>query len=369
MKRGSVIKRGKGWRIKFDAEPINGKRQQRYETFHGTKSDAHKRLRELLHDADKGTLPEPNHQTVGEYLTAWLGMTHEQSPKTLERYRELVANQIVPHLGGIKLQKLKPEHVQAWHRRLLDSGLAPRTIGHAHRLLNKVLGVAVKNGTLARNVVGVHQPPKAEDTEIEILTSEQVVDVLTALEGNALFAIVSLALATGMRRGELLGLQWGDIDLESGTLKVERAVEETSAGLRLKPPKTKRGRRNISLPSEAVTMLRARKVQQMETRLVLGQGQVRTDTLVFSNIEGGLMRPRNVSKAWWRLVTSHSLPRVSLHSLRHTHVSMLINAGVDILTISRRLGHSKAAITLDVYGHLVVGADAAAAKAIEGLFV
>ena len=113
------------------------------------------------------------------------------------------------------------------------------------------------------------QLDKAEDTEIEILTSQQVADVLTALEGHALFPIVSLALATGMRRGELLGLQWGDIELDTGTLKVERAVEETGAGLRLKTSEA----RGISLASETVTMLRARKVQQMETRLVLGQGQ------------------------------------------------------------------------------------------------
>jgi integrase len=165
-----------------------------------------------------------------------------------------------------------------------------------------------------------------------------------------------------MRRGELLGLQWGDVDLGVGSLRVERSVEETRQGLRLKPPKTRRGRRTIRLSTHASTLLRVHKVKQLELRLGLGLGKIEPTTLVFSTVEGGLLRPRNITKAWWRVV-----PDKQFHSLRHTHASMLINAGVDTLTISRRLGHSKAAITLDTYGHLVAGADEAAAAAIEGV--
>jgi integrase len=159
----------------------------------------------------------------------------------------------------------------------------------------------------------------------------------------------------------------GDIDLDGGTLRVERSVEETKAGLRLKPPKTKRGRRNITLPSDTVTMLRAVKVNMMEVRLVLGMGNLTPSTLVFSTVDGGLLRPRNISKAWWRAREAMKLPVVSFHAFRHSHASMLIRAGVDVLTISRRLGHAQASITLDVYGHLFEGADTAAAKAIAGI--
>jgi integrase len=148
---------------------------------------------------------------------------------------------------------------------------------------------------------------------------------------------------------------------------VERSLEETKAGLRLKPPKTKRGRRNITLPPEAVAMLRAHKVKLLELRLVLGLGKITPDTLVFSSIEGALLSPHAISRSWRLFLIGKKLPRVPFHALRHTHVSVLIRAGVDILTISRRLGHSKASVTLDVYGHLIGGADAAAAKAIEGV--
>ena len=147
-----------------------------------------------------------------------------------------------------KLQKLRPEHIPQWHGTLLKTGLAPRTVGHAHRLLARVLGYAVENGTLARNVAVIRKPPKVEEQEIEILTPSRSPRCCAKLAGHALLSVVELALATGMRRGELLGLQWGDVDLDAGTLRVERSVEETKAGLRLKPPKTKRGRRNIRLP-------------------------------------------------------------------------------------------------------------------------
>jgi integrase len=200
---------------------------------------------------------------VAEYLRSWLRSAHEQSPKTLERYGELAERQIIPHLGRYPLQKLKPEHVQEWHSTLLNNGLSARTVTHANRVLSLAFGRAVQNGALARNVASVHRPPTVEDTEIEILSPEQIMAVLDSLQGHSLHPIVSLALATGIRRGELLGLQWGDVNLDAATLRVERSLEETKTGLRLKPPKTKRGRRNITLPSDTVAMLRAYKVQRL----------------------------------------------------------------------------------------------------------
>jgi integrase len=148
--------------------------------------------------------------------------------------------------------------------------------------------------------------------------------VLTKLEGHTLFPIVAVALGTGLRRGELLGLQWGDIDLDAATLRVERSVEETKVGLRLKAPKTRRGRRNIKLPADAVAVLRDHKVQQLDIRLALGMGKPDATTLVFSDVEGELLKPHTISRAWRRVVASKKLPAVTFHALRHTHASMLI---------------------------------------------
>jgi integrase len=210
-----------------------------------------------------------------------------------------------------------------------------------------------------------HSRPLSWRHEVDILAPGEITAVLEALKGHTLYPIVALALATGMRRGELLALEWGDIDLDRAMLTVHRSVEETKAGLWVKPPKTKRGRRNIGLPAEAVAMLRERRKQQIELRLALGQGG--QPVLVFSTIEGGYLKPNGLSRSWRQTCRARGLPRVQFHAVRHTHASTLIRAGVDVLTISRRLGHSAAAMTLDVYGHLMEGSDAAAAKAIEGV--
>jgi integrase len=148
-------------------------------------------------------------------------------------------------------------------------------------------------------------------------------------------------------------------------LRVERSVEETKRGLRVKAPKTRRSRRNIGLAPDAVAMLRAHRKQQIELRLALGQGG--SPVLVFSTIEGEMLSPDNLSRDWRRICDARRLPRCSFHALRHCHASKLIREGVDILTVSRRLGHSNASLTLDVYGHLIEGGDAAAVKAIDGL--
>jgi integrase len=222
-----------------------------------------------------------------------------------------------------------------------------------------------------KSVAATHSPPKVEEHEVPILPAEKIPALLEALQGHMLYPVVSLALATGMLRGELLALQWGDVELDATKpfLRVERSVEETKAGLRVKPPKTKRGRRTISLPPDTVAMLRAHKVKQMETRLALGMGKPDETTLVLSDVEGRLISPHSVSRAWCMACKTRKLPRVPFHALRHTHVSVLIGKGVDILTISRRLGHSKASVTLDVYGHLIGGADEAAAKAIGEVLI
>jgi integrase len=364
--RGSIRKRGaSSWRLVFDVSTADGKRKQRSVTVRGSYRDAQKELTRLLSSADSGTLPDPTRQTVGENLTAWLDGAHDLSPKTLERYRELAARQIMPHLGAIKLSSLKSAQVADWHGKLIAAGLSAQTVVHAHRILSFALKRAVSHNTVSRNVAAVVRPPKVEAQEVEILEPDQLALVMTGLEGHWLRPIARLALASGMRRGELLGLQWADIDLDRAIIRVERSVEETRAGLRIKPPKSKRGRRSLSVPSETVTMLREHRKWQIELRLAIGQGG--QPLLVFSNVEGGLLSPDNLSRDWGRVCRQRRLPRVSFHSLRHTHASLLLAAGVPMLTVSRRLGHAKVSTTLDVYGHLMPGADADAAKAIEGV--
>jgi integrase len=372
--RGNITRRGRrSWRLKFDAgTDATGQRQTRYITVKGRLQDAQRELTRLLSAADAGTLPEPSSTTVAEYLRAWLDGQHGLGAKTAERYRELAARQIVPHLGAVQLQRLRPKHVEDWHATLQKAdekgrALSARTIGHAHRVLHRALSRAMSAEVVSRNVASAISPPRVEPREVEILSAEQIALVLDRLQGHTLYPIAALALATGMRRGELLALQLGDLDLDGAMLRVERSLEETAAGLRFKPPKTKHARRSISLPAHAVAMLRVHWRQQLEYRMALGLGKPEPDALIFSRPGGSPLSPDNLSRDWRRTCRSLGLPLVTFHALRHTHASALIASGLDVVQTSRRLGHGSPVVTLRTYAHLFASSDSAAADAIENV--
>jgi integrase len=177
--------------------------------------------------------------------------------------------------------------------------------------------------------------------------------VLDKLRGRTMYPIASLALATGMRRGELLALRWQNVDLDGCKLRVEQSLEQTKAGLRFKSPKTKNGRRTISLPTTTVTELLNHWKAQQEFRLSCGLGRSPDDALVFPAQDGRPRSPNGLTKEWRLAMKAVGLDRMTFHALRHTHASSLIAAGLDVLTISRRLGHGSPAITLGVYGHML----------------
>jgi integrase len=314
---------------------------------------------------------EPARTTLAEYLRSWLNSDNDLSPKTLERYRQLAEQQIIPHLGSTMLQNVRPTHLQDWHATLLEGGgakgrpLSARTVGHAHRVLHRALERALGLEIVVRNVAHAIRPPKVEDTEIASLTADQITGVLTRLDGHPLFPIAALAVGTGMRRGEICALAWGAVDLDKATVRVERSVEETRAGLRFEAPKTRRGYRMVSLPASVVDVLRAHHRAQAEQRLLLGHGRAGPDDLVSSRPDGSPHPPDTLSRDWWRATNALGLPRVMFHALRHSSASALIAAGLDVGAVSRRLGHADPATTLRVYTHAFNKSDEAAAEAIE----
>jgi integrase len=371
--RGNITRRGKtSWRIKYDVPgAVPGKRETRYLTVRGTRRDANRELARLITAAHDGTLVEPSKTTVADYLRSWLDGAHGLAGKTLERSRQLAEQQILPHLGMLPLQKLRPAHVDDWHKKLLASGgrnnrpLSARTVSHCHFVLHCALERAVETELLVRNVAHAIRPPKVERVEIETLKADQIAPVLAALKEHPLEPFAVLALSTGARRGEILALRWDDLDLAAGTISIKRSLEQTAAGLKFKQPKTKHGTRTISLPTVAIEMLQAHRRRQLERRLMLGLGKPSPDTLVFSTIDGDPINPNGLSREWGAFVRKHKLPKVSFHGLRHSHVSALVASGVDPLTISRRIGHANVSITMNTYSHMFRQTDATAAKAIE----
>ncbi len=372
---GNITRRGAhSWRLKYEAgapDPITGKRRTRFVTVRGTKKEAQRELIRLLGAVANGTAVDPSTLTIAEHVRAWLAGDNGLSPKTIERYRQLAEQQIIPHLGATVLQKLRPAQIADWHAMLLRSGgkdgrpLAPRTVGHAHRVLHRAFELALRLEQVGRNPVHTVPAPKVEQVEPEILTAGQIATVLGALNDHQLYPIVSLALATGMRRGELCGLAWGAVDLDHAVVKVERSLEETASGLRFKSPKTRAGHRSIGVPATTVDLLRAHRAAQLEMRLRLGQGRTAAGDLVFALWDGTPYPPDKLSRDWGNVVRDRKLPAVSFHSLRHSHASALISAGVDIVSVSRRLGHGSPAVTLTVYAHRFHKSDDAAVVAIE----
>jgi integrase len=371
--RGSVTRRGKNsWRLKYevDRDPATGLRRTRYVTVRGTKRHAQAELVRLLADVESGTSIDPVKTTLAEHLRCWLDNDTDLSPKTRERYHQLAERQIIPFLGGTLLQKLRPAQVHDWHSMLLKAGgkdgraLSARTVGHAHRVLHRGLERALRLEMIARNPAHVVRPPKPASTEVEILSAEQIGDVLTCLDGHPLYPVAALAVGSGLRRGELCGLAWGALDLDTAVVRVERSLEETAGGLRFKPPKTRHGRRQVSLPAPVVEVLRDHRRQQLEQRLLLGLGRSGPDDLVFTLPDGSPWPPDKLSRDWGNVVRLRRLPRVMFHALRHSHASALIAAGVDVVTVSRRLGHGSPAITLGVYAHRFGSTDTAAAQVL-----
>ena len=369
--KGHIRRRGeRSFELKFDAgrDPATGKRIIQYQSFKGTKREAQIKLASLISSVDQGSFIEPTKITVAEFVrlrvTAWEA-AGAITAKTAQRYRELIENQIVPHLGATVVQKLRPLHVEAWHAALRNIGLAPRTIGHAHRVLSKALKDAVGDDMLVKNVATAKPAPKVADNEMVIC--RDVPGLVEKLKSNARLHVPGMvALFSGMRLGEILALRWGRVDLDKNVIEVREAVEHTTAfGLRFKPPKSKAGRRNITLPDLLVETLRDYRKAQLELRVRLGVGKLPDDALLFANVEGTLPSPNSISAAWSDFAEAIGMPEVSFHGLRHTHASQLIDEGVDIVTISKRLGHAKPTITLSIYAHMFKKDDSKAAAAIN----
>jgi integrase len=364
--RGNITRRGKGsWRIKFDLgkDPVTGKRQTRYHTVRGTRARAQAEAAKIIAGTVTGTYVDPSRETVARFAERWLRdwADGNVSNKTFTRYDQLLRKHVSARVGSIPIQKLRAADLHGLYAAMAKDGLADRTRLHAHRVVHRMLRHAAQWGVVHQNVAALVDTPAVRATEIEILTAQLVQAALQTLRGRSLYPIAVLALATGLRRGELLAVRWRDIDLDGATLRVEQALEQTKrGGLVFKSPKTKYGRRTVTLPPSAVAELRAHRKAQAERRLALGLGKAPEDSLVFASWDGSTRSPNALTKEW-TLAMGRAGLKATFHSLRHTHASTLIASGLDVLTISRRLGHGSPAITLSVYGHLFKPDDRAAA--------
>ncbi|MYA15786.1 MAG: site-specific integrase [Gammaproteobacteria bacterium] len=372
---GAIEGRSRGrWRVAIELprDPATGRRRRRRFTVRGTKRDAQRALRQALHERDHGGV-DPDRITTGEWLEHWIQQRAREgslAPGTVEAYRSMVRAHLVPALGPVRLQELRAAHVRAL-KDDLSQARAPATVWSILRLLRQVLQSAVTQELLARNpAAAVPNPSRVRGRhERRALTEAEIVELLRVAGGTAYDMVIRFALATGARRGELLGARWDAIDLERRVFRVTRTLQVVRNEIIVRPPKTARSRRAIELSPLTLERLRRHRAEQNAARLRLGPAWEDHD-LVFPGEGGRYWVPHRFYAGFRELVSESKVERpreVNFHTLRHTAASQWILAGVDLLTVSRRLGHTQASFTMDVYGHMLPGQQYQAAEALDHL--
>lgn len=374
--KGHIRKRSKGsWTLWIDLgrDPETGKRKQQTMTVPGTKKDAERELRATLTRLEEGAYVKPAKLTVGEYLNQWLEsyVATNTAPRTMEGYQLIVQRHLIPNLGAIPLTQLQPSHLQIYYAKALtggradgNGGLSARTVLHIHRVLSEALTHAVKWQILIRNVALAVDPPRPKRFEMTTLDEDQVMALLQAA-GSQYHKLFTVAVYTGMRRSELLGLRWKDVDVDLAQLSVTKTLHRTAdGGFVFTEPKSAKGRRTIALSPSICILLRKLREYQIAEKLLLGL-KFKDDDLVFSKPDGAPYDPSGVTHTFKRIVKRLGLPDARLHDLRHTHASLMLKQGIHPKIVSERLGHSNIGITLDTYSHVMPGLQEAAALRFE----
>lgn len=362
------------WYLRVDLPSAPGEpRKQRRETCYGSKREAEDRLRELLSEAKSGRVRARKALTFGDVCDAWLAAHRDQvSRRSYETYRQRIEGRIRPTLGDIPAEDLSAASIasakEAWLRGArFDKGKggqpSTRTVALVFTTLRSICtwASALDKPLLPRNPsVGV-RPPKVRRREMQTLDAAEVVCLFDAARGTELEPLVVVAVATGLRRGELLGLRWGDVDFDGATLSVRRSIEYVDGRHHAKPPKTDRSRRPVALPGFAVEALRRYRAEQKMWH------RVGPDDAVFRRIDGEPWTLAAFTNAFRRLARGAGFP-IRLHDLRHTYAQTLLDQGIDLDTVSRALGHSSISITSDVYLHGSEKRHRIAAEKLEALF-
>lgn len=339
------------WRARISLP--NGKRRSKYAK---TQKEVKEWLREQIDAVSKGIWVEKDNITLAEFIDKYMQdvAAHTLRPKTIESYSSLIRMHIKPDLGDFKLNSLRPDHLQNLYSVKLNQGLSKRTVQYIHSILHKILDQSLRWGLVARNVADVVSPPSPDKKAPQALTPAQVKRLLDTVKGDRLYALYVLAITTGMRQGELLGLMWEDIDSNRGVLHIRQAVQQLiGRGLVISEPKTPKSKRTIKLTAYAIDAL----IPRQETGLV------------FKTSNGTPFSPRNLIRHFHRMCDRAGLPDVPFHTLRHTFASLLLSQNVHPKVVQEMLGHSTITLTLDTYSHLLPDMQDEAAGKMHDLLV
>jgi integrase len=342
---------------------LDGKRLTKYGK---TQKECRTWITETLGKIENGLTYEGTQVTLEQFVESWLeGKELSRRLHTVLQYRQIVQQHILPHLGKMRLQDIQPAHVKQLYFRKRGEGRGDRTVQLIHTVLNNVLKQAVREGLLGHNPVDAVDRPNVEQTEHPILSEEQARQLVIASMNTRNGMLYYLALITGMREGELLGLKWSDLDWDKGILFIQRQSQRAPGqGLVLVPPKTRSGRRQIKLAQATQDRLTAHRDQLSKIKDAAGDRWQEND-LIFPNSLGKLKSCENLHREYKRFLKENRLPDIRFHDLRHTSLTLLLEMGTPINTVQQRAGHSKASITTDTYGHSMTRSQDEAAQKIE----
>ncbi|MGD0880510.1 MAG: tyrosine-type recombinase/integrase [Acidimicrobiales bacterium] len=375
---------GTWWFVVDVGVGADGQRRQTRRRGFRTKKLAQEELDKVRRTVTQTRYVPPARETFGEYLDRWLaGLPTRLRPSTCDGYRRCL-QYVTPGLRSRRLDHVTADNLDQLYAALLvsgrrqrEGGLSPRSVRYVHSVIRKALADAVRKGALARNVADSASPPLAKSTRAPEMAWWKPRELRTFLDqtaGEPLGPLFRVAAMTGMRRGEVCGIRWSDLDLDKARIQVRqqlnvvRSPGAPDGGLVFSErTKTDRGRRVVDLDPGTVAVLKARRRQQAEHRLAVGAGWANEHDLVFTEADGRPLDPESVSQVFNRRVARSGLPRIRFHDLRHTHCAHLIEAGEQLLLITRRLGHASVAFTQDRYGHLFEEAGSQAASAVAAM--
>ncbi len=361
---GSIKQRADGlWEARISLP--GGKRKSMYGK---SRREAQDKLRAALRDLDAGLDLGAGRQTVAHYMTRWLADMAKPKLRasTYKSYESYVRLHIIPDLGHHQVTKLTPQHVQAFLNAKHAAGLSPRSVQYIRAILRRALGQAMKWGLVGRNVAALADPPRSVKTQVQPLSAAQARAFIEATRDDRLGPLFHVAIASGLRQGELAGLRWQDVDLAAGTLTVRYAMQRVEGKPTFVEPKTALSRRTVTLPASAAAALKTQRVRQVEERLLAGD-RWQDWGLVFASTIGTPLEPSNVAARLHKLLADAGLPRQRFHDLRHCAASLLLAGGVAPRTIMGILGHSQISLTMNTYAHLSPALEHDAARALDAV--
>ena len=355
--RGHIRKKGEhSWQITLDTGTgPDGKRHRYFETVHGRKTDAQKRLSELLVNLEKGICTPPGRLTVGEHLHNWLAgyVKSNCSQRTLDGYQSIMETHLIPILGHIQLKHLHPQTIQGYYGKACER-LSSRTVHHHHRVLSQALKWAVKQGYLGRNPCELADAPSPGKRLMRTLTPPEVEVLLDAAKDSYYYPVIYTAVSSGLREAELLGLIWRSIDLDYLSISVSQVLYKRRGVCEFKEPKTSHSRRRVAMTPKLASFLREYRAEREQLYRELGK-ELTLDDLVFTSVDLKPLNPSVLTHAFSRIAKQAGLNGTRFHDLRHTFASLMFLRGAKPKVISEALGHSSVAFTMDVYSHIIEG--------------